>query len=105
MLMQGNLSGRQLTMERVAETLSPWVNRHVIERTNLTGPFDLDLQWMPDRPAFGPPGEVGRGGPPPAGDLPSLFTALQEQLGLKLESQRGLVELLLIDRAEKPVDD
>ena len=104
-LAPGAISGRQLTMGRLAETLSPWIDRTVIDRTGLEGNFDVDLQWMFDRSLSGGPGDFGRGGPPPSSDLPSLFTAIQEQLGLKLASQRGAVETLLIDRAEKPVED
>jgi uncharacterized protein (TIGR03435 family) len=105
-LAPGAISGRQLTMGRLVETLSLWVDRTVIDRTGLEGNFDVDLQWMTDRPLSGGPGDFGRGGPPPPlSDLPSLFTAIQEQLGLKLASQRGAVEMLLIDRAEKPTDD
>jgi uncharacterized protein (TIGR03435 family) len=92
-------------MGRLAETLSPWIDRTVIDRTGLEGNFDVDLQWMFDRSLSGGPGDFGRGGPPPSSDLPSLFTAIQEQLGLKLASQRAAVEMLLIDRAEKPVEE
>ena len=104
-LAPGAISGRQLTMARLAETLSLWVDRTVIDRTGLEGNFDIDLQWMADRPLSGGPGDFGRGGPPPSSDLPSLFTALQEQLGLKLNPQRGPVEVLQIDRVEKPAED
>jgi uncharacterized protein (TIGR03435 family) len=104
-LAPGAISGRQLTMGRLAETLSPWIDRTVIDRTGLEGNFDVDLQWMFDRSLSGGPGDFGRGGPPPSSDLPSLFTAIQEQLGLKLASQRAAVEMLLIDRAEKPVEE
>jgi uncharacterized protein (TIGR03435 family) len=105
-LAPGSISGRQLTMARLAETLSLWVDRTVIDRTGLEGSFDVDFQWMFDRSLSGGPADPGRGGPPPpSSDLPSLFTAIQEQLGLKLASQRGAVEMLLIDRAEKPMED
>jgi uncharacterized protein (TIGR03435 family) len=93
-------------MGRLAETLSLWTDRTVIDRTGLEGNFDVDLQWMFDRSVSGAPGDFSRGGPPPApSDLPSLFTAIEEQLGLKLASQRGAVEMLLIERAEKPAED
>jgi uncharacterized protein (TIGR03435 family) len=83
------------------------LNRPVVDHTGLTGVFDLALHFTPDRvpdlsvgdatgvPAFAPPDPNG----------PSLFTALQEQLGLKLESQRGPVDVLVIDRAEQPTEN
>ena len=71
------------------------VGRPVVNATNLTGSFDWELTWAPD-PATG-------GGA--ALDAVSIFTALQEQLGLKLEPSRGPVELLVIDSVERPTDN
>ena len=78
------------------------LDRPVVDRTGLTGRWDFTLQWTPDESQFG-----GRGAA--AGQLqagpnapPGLFTAIQEQLGLKLESTRTAVEVFVIDRAEKP---
>ena len=72
------------------------IDRIVLDRTGLTGRYDYELRWTP----------VGRGGgPAPVAtdpDRPSLFTALQEQLGLKLEPQRAPVEVLVIDAAKMP---
>ena len=68
---------------------------------------DLDLAFSPDQlPPLGPPG--ARPGPdetPIDPSLPSIFTAIQEQLGLKLESTKGPVQILVIDRAERPTVD
>lgn len=73
------------------------------DRTGLTGTFDVELQFssegLPGAPA-GPPG-VER--PPSEG--PSIFAAVQEQLGLQLKSTRGPIDVLVIDRAEKPTED
>ena len=90
MLGMGNISGRKITVDRLAATIATNVNRTVVNRTNLAGLFDIDLRWMPDYLPFIPPGA-----PPPPFDptAPPLFTAVQEQLGLKLDSQRGPVEL------------
>ena len=87
----GMLAARTVTMERLAQSLSGVMDRLVIDKTGLAGSFDVDLIWTPD----------------PKGDTsgPSIFTALQEQLGLKLESARGPMEVLVIDGAERPAAD
>jgi uncharacterized protein (TIGR03435 family) len=77
----------------------------------LTGPYEIDLQWTPDQMPQGGPG--GPGGPPPGGSPfpaidpngPSIFTAVQEQLGLKLDSTRSPVDVLVIDHVEQPTPD
>ena len=105
MFIPGRTSAREVTMAQWAVTLSQFVSRSVVDRTGLMGTFDFDLQWTPDQMPPGPPGGAvpGAPGPPPV-DLngPSLFTALQEQLGLKLDPQRGPAEVLVIDRAQQP---
>jgi len=78
-----SLTGGTRTMAQLAVTLQSMVARPVIDRTGLTGAFDMDLQWD-DK------------------EGPSIFTALQEQLGLKLESRQGLFEAVVIDHVEKP---
>jgi uncharacterized protein (TIGR03435 family) len=95
-------------MPQLATALSTWVNRIVVDRTGLTGSYDIDLQWTPDQMPFGPGGDpplVAAAPPPIDPNRPSIFTALQEQLGLKLDSQRGPVEVLVIDSAERPTED
>jgi uncharacterized protein (TIGR03435 family) len=85
-----------ITLARFADLLSPRVERPVQDRTGLTGDYYLDLQWRPDRP--GPPDDG-----PSLDSLPtSVFTALQEQLGLKLESIKGSTDILVVDHAEHP---
>ena len=88
------LTSASITMARLAQELS-FVGRKVIDRTGLSGAFDVNLQWMPDSP----------GAPPTNGDLPSIFTALQEQLGLKLDPTTGPVDVLVIVRAERPTSN
>lgn len=78
----------------LAAWLSPYLARTVIDRTGLTGDFDIDL-------AFSPGGDSGA----PVDETVSIFAALQEQLGLKVESMRGPVEILVIDSAELPTPD
>ena len=77
---------------------APDVGRNVIDRTGLTGNWDLELTYRPDRLPQRPAGQE-----PPVFDPdgPSLFTALQEQLGLKLESIQGPIEVLVVDRVER----
>jgi uncharacterized protein (TIGR03435 family) len=88
----------------IANALTRVVGRIVQDRTGLTGNFDLDLQWT-DLAALLAPENSRPETPPPPADGPSLFTALQEQLGLKLDSQRGPVDVLVIDHAERPTED
>jgi uncharacterized protein (TIGR03435 family) len=96
-----------MTIEELAGFLPEFAGRMVVDRTGLTGAFDLEFRFDASRPI---PGAGAGGGFPlsvqPAGggdpDTPSLFTALEEQLGLKLEAQTGPVEVLVIDHVEHP---
>jgi uncharacterized protein (TIGR03435 family) len=105
----GNLMGGGALMPQFANTLGMFAGRIVVDRTGLEGAYDVDLTWTPDQMPQRPPGAGD--GPPQINGVavdpngPSLFTAVQEQLGLKLDSQRGPVEMLVIDRAEKPVEE
>jgi uncharacterized protein (TIGR03435 family) len=67
----------------------------VVDRTGLTGWYDLHAEWTP---APGPPG------PQAFGVGPATFTAIEEQLGLKLESEQGTVDTLVIDHVERPIE-
>jgi uncharacterized protein (TIGR03435 family) len=80
------------------------LDRPVLDRTGLQGRFDFTLNWTPDESQFR---GMGVQVPPPAADakLPGLFTAIQEQLGLKLDSVNAPVEVIVIDRVEKPSDN
>jgi uncharacterized protein (TIGR03435 family) len=85
-------------LPQLATTLSTWVNRIVVDQTGLDGGYDIDLRWTPDQMLFGLGGDPPTGGAPPVDpNRPSIFTALQEQLGLKLDARRGPVEVLVID--------
>ena len=106
----GNLVGNAVTLSWFASMLSPRLDRLVIDKTNLTGRFDIRLQWAPS------PGESLFGVPTEIIDMngitvrldpsgPSIFSAIQEQLGLKLESTKAPVELLVIDHVEKPSEN
>jgi uncharacterized protein (TIGR03435 family) len=104
----GHMSARKTTIPRFAEMLSIFVRRIVVDRTGLDGVFDVDLDYLPD-PAIAQQSVGGRaaGVPPPGSDpnLPEIFTALDEQLGLKLDSTRGLADVLVVDRVEPPTPD
>ncbi len=97
---RSTLMGRVTTVADVASTLAGLLGRVVIDKTGLTGKYDFDLHWTPDETAVKGPGDPDA--PPPDPNGPSIFTALQEQLGLELRAAKGPVEMLVIDRAEKP---
>jgi uncharacterized protein (TIGR03435 family) len=90
-------------VSQLAASLSQELQRMVVDHTGLMGNFDLTLTWtsdqVPQRPAGGPDR------PPIDPNGPSLVTALQEQLGLKLASMKGPVDVLVIDHVEQPTPD
>jgi uncharacterized protein (TIGR03435 family) len=101
----GQMSGGGLLMSQFAMSLSLFVRRGVVDRTGLTGPFDIELTWTPDQMPQGPPPPGAPPLPPVDPHGPSIFTAVQEQLGLKLDSTKGPVDVLVIDQVEPPIPD
>jgi uncharacterized protein (TIGR03435 family) len=107
----GAIAARSRTIAQLADALSTLTNtgssldRPIIDRSGLTGNFDVDLQFTPERIPGAGPGGPPQGAPPIDPDGASIFTAIQEQLGLKLDPQRGPVEVLVIDRVERPTAD
>src|SRR5262249_37811290 len=106
----GRLTIRAQPLSQILQFLSPLVDRVVLDRTGLSGNFDVDLQWTPDQLPQRAPGtsadqplRVNGVDADPNG--PSIFTALQEQLGLKLESTKSPVDVLVIDHVEQPTPD
>jgi uncharacterized protein (TIGR03435 family) len=100
----GRFYGVNATTTDFATTLQgAALDRPVIDQTGLTGRWDFTLEWTPDPSQFG--GHALPVGPPDANRPPALFTAIQEQLGLKLESKRAAVDVLVIDRVENPSDN
>ena len=98
---QGTITGQGTGMQMLALNLSNQLGRPVLDKTGLTGKYDFKLEWTPDAgltPSSQPATVPELGGP-------SLFAALQEQLGLLLETQKGKVEMLVIDRVEKPSEN
>ncbi len=99
------LGGRNVSMSFFTEALSNAVGRPVIDKTGFTGKFDVSLEFSPDgTTSFGPAGFTPQGvsAAGTTDNKPSIFTALQDKLGLKLESQKAPGEILVIDHAEKP---
>jgi uncharacterized protein (TIGR03435 family) len=90
---QTQLTAGSFSLRSFAGFLGGEVSRVVVDRTGLTGVWDFDLQWSPPDAAHPDP------------DRPSIFTALQEQLGLRLEATTGPVEVLVIDRVEALIPD
>ncbi len=79
-----------ITMDLLTQLLANSAGRIVIDRTELTGGYDIDLEYSPDQRAT---------------DQPSVFTAVQEQLGLKLDAAREPVDVVVVDHIERPVED
>jgi uncharacterized protein (TIGR03435 family) len=97
------------SMAVLAERLSEQLGRPVIYHTDLKGGYDFTLEWTP-APGEGSAEAIGlppRAEPPSAGDSngPSIFTALQDQLGLKMESTKGPADILIIDQVERPSEN
>jgi uncharacterized protein (TIGR03435 family) len=99
---RGNMMTTGVAMADLARNLAPFAGRPVIDKTGLTGGFDVDLTWAPELPP-GPDGTAPSA--PPSSDGASLYTAVQEQLGLKLDARQGPVDVVVIDSAQRPVED
>ena len=91
---------RGMTLEDFAVRLYGYLGRRVIDATGLSGYFDADFEFTIE--IVMPPPPPGQPNPYDGRVLPSIFSVLPQQLGLKLESQRGPVDILVIDRAEHP---
>lgn len=104
---RGQIKANGVSMEALAQQLGQQLGRKVIDKTGVTGAFDVELNWTPE------PGQgMGPFGGPPPGAMPqadssgpSIFTALQEQLGLKMESSKGPVPVIVIDSISKPTEN
>jgi uncharacterized protein (TIGR03435 family) len=96
------MEGTGVTIAQIAGQLSaiPAISRPVIDRSGLDGRYDFTLEWVP--PGTTLPGDIAAQGDSPRETGPSVFTALEEQFGLRLESGRALVETLVIESAERP---
>ena len=88
----GEWSGSHMTTGNIADNLAGIVGRTVLNKTGLTGQYEVNLKWSEEHGPANNDAETG----------PSIFTALQEQLGLRLEPGKGPTETLVIDHVEKP---
>jgi len=93
----GSITGRAVTMRELARLVGSAVRRQVADRTGLTGTYDVDLRWAPALAVNTPD--------PAPGDSPDIFTAIQEQLGLKLQPSQGPVEVMVIDSVARPTEN
>lgn len=105
---RGQISGKGMPMNLLTQQLAQNLGRPVIDKTELKGRYDIEMEWAPDPGQGGLPGVPGPpDGGAAAGDAsgPTLYTALQEKLGLKLEPAKGPVRTLVIDSAAKPTEN
>ncbi len=104
----GHIFGQKAVISLLVDALSLNTGRVVLDKTNLAGKYDIQLKYTPEMAQFQARPDAPPGLPPlppidPNG--PSLFTAVQEPLGLKLESQKGPVEMIVIDQVERPSEN
>jgi bla regulator protein blaR1 len=108
MMAPGRIESQDTTIEMLTHALAPQVGHSVVDKTGLTGRYDYTLEWTPDN---APPPMPGGNGAPARGDAGndtagvSLITAIQEQLGLKLESEKGKVDVIVIDHIDPPTEN
>ena len=101
---RGHLESTGTGMKMLASTLSRQLGRTVIDETGLTGNYDYKLDWTPDdaTPAMAKADSAASGDDAPGSTGPSLLTAVQEQLGLKLEASKGQADVIVIDQIQQP---
>ena len=99
-----HLKAQEIPISGLANMLSNFLNREVVDKTGLTGKYDFTLEWSPEvNEAPAVPG--GQHDVAATDTGPSIFTALQEQLGLKLDSTKGLVDTIVVDHVEMPSEN
>lgn len=89
--LRGRLASQWMPMSKFTMLLSRQLRQAVIDKTGLTGPYDIDIEWAPDEPNGAPSETPG----------PSIFSAIQDQLGLKLEAHKSPIDVMVIDRADR----
>jgi uncharacterized protein (TIGR03435 family) len=104
----GRITGKEVSMPQLAEVLAGRLGQPVVELTGIKGVFDITMEWTPDPSQVRNPAEIKESAAPEPGADPSgisIFTALQQQLGLKLEARRVPGEMLVIDHVERPSEN
>jgi uncharacterized protein (TIGR03435 family) len=97
----GMIKGGQIAMPELTRILSTMLRRPITDKTGFAGTFDVELKFAPDLATAGLPSGAG-GADSSDTSAPTIFMALQENLGLRLESAKGPVETLIIDHVERP---
>ena len=110
MMSRSSLTGNAIDIAMLARGLSDRIGRPIVDKTGLTGKYSFKLDWANEPHEGGGPGgpahDAGFSGAPAAGDTgPSIFTAVEEQLGLKLNAEKGPVDVVVIDHLEQPAAD
>jgi uncharacterized protein (TIGR03435 family) len=96
------MPAHNVTMQQFASVLQRAIlDRPVVDKTGLSGRYDFDLEWTPDESQFG--GQLPPGAPDAA--KPGLFAAMQQQMGLRIEAARGPLDVLVIDRLDRPSEN
>jgi uncharacterized protein (TIGR03435 family) len=98
----GKVTATGGSMSMFITPLSRQLGRIIVDKTGLTGKYDFTLEWTPEGGAPPPAGASPSGAAPPDQPGPDIFTAIQEQLGLKLEPTKGPVDVIVVDHIEKP---
>lgn len=96
MVGRGNLKAAQMPMAQLLSILGGILQREVLDESGIHGVFDIALEWSPDQ---------GAAADAPPSDKPTLFTAIQEEAGLKLEARKQSTSVLVIDRVERPAEN
>ena len=102
---RGHLTAQGVKLDNLASFLSEQLNQIVQNKTGLDGKYDFTLNWAPENERPGGPQQAGgeeRSAPADGNAEPPLFTAIREQLGLRLEAQKSTVPVYIVERAEKP---
>ncbi|HTY63320.1 MAG TPA: TIGR03435 family protein [Acidobacteriota bacterium] len=115
---RGQIIAQSVPLDFLVQILARQLGRPVIDKTGLTGAYDFILEWTPESgpglgPGFGSPGASVPGKEPPRLDSPApdepngptIFAAIQEQLGLKLESRKAPADIIVIESIEKPSEN
>lgn len=104
---RGHIESTGTTVTMLVHILSSQLGRTVLDKTGLTGDYDFTLQWTPDDVGMPMGGDAGpgKGDVSPDAGGPTLFTALEEQLGLKLESKKTNVDVVVIDHMDLPSEN